>query len=249
MQKSILIIVTIFFVFLTSFSFKDGAKETTTIAPKFTIQQYTNQLYNCINEEHINVSAFKIALKGYFTLLLDNELANKRYLTIIDMSLSANVERFFVIDMETQQLVYKSLVAHGRNSGEEFATQFSNDERSYQTSIGFYKTAETYDGKKGFSLKLDGLEYSNNKARDRGVVIHGAEYVSEQFIKNNARLGRSLGCPALPVETFKNAIEFLKEGSCIFIYYPQKYYLSKSKLVNANVDYLLDCFGLVADLE
>ena len=249
MKKSALIISTIFFVFLTSFSEEEADKSTPAIENNFSIQHYTNQLYTCINEEHININAFKIAIKGYFSLLLDNELTNKRYLTIIDMSLSANVERFFVIDMETHQLVFKSLVAHGRNSGEEFASQFSNDERSFKTSIGFYKTAETYDGKKGFSLKLDGLEYSNSNARERGVIIHGAEYVSEQFIKNNARLGRSLGCPALPLTTFKKAIEFLKEGSCLFIYYPQKYYLAKSKLVNANVDHLLDCSSIFAGLE
>ncbi|PJA09434.1 MAG: hypothetical protein COX70_01790 [Flavobacteriales bacterium CG_4_10_14_0_2_um_filter_32_8] len=249
MKKSVLIIITIFFVFLTSFSFNGGVKEATLTTSKFSIQQYTNQLYNCIHEEQINLDAFEIALKGYFSLLLDNELGNTKYLTIIDMSLSANAERFFVIDMETQQLVFKSLVAHGRNSGEEFASHFSNNEQSYQTSIGFYKTAETYDGKKGFSLKLDGLEYSNSNARDRGIIIHGAEYVSEQFVKNNTRLGRSLGCPSLPMDTFKKAIEFLKEGSCLFIYYPQKYYLSKSKFVNAKIDYLLTNSGLFVGLE
>ena len=98
-------------------------------------------------------------------------------------------------------------------------------------------------------MKLDGLEYSNNNARERGVVIHGADYVSNQFIKENVRLGRSLGCPALPMNTFKDAVGILKEGSCLFVYYPQKYYLSKSKLVNSTNDYLLTKSGILAELD
>jgi hypothetical protein len=249
MRKNVLIIIAVFFVVLTSFSVEDNVIETPIEEPTFSFHQYADQLYECVNEENINVDAFNIALNGYFSLLLENKLENKKYLTIVDMSLSANTERFFVIDMETQQLVHKSLVAHGKNSGEEFATSFSNKPSSYQTSIGFYKTGETYDGKRGFSMKLDGLEYSNNNARDRGVVIHGAKYVSNQFIKDNIRLGRSLGCPALPMATFQEAVDILKEGSCLFVYYPQKYYLAKSKLVNATNDYLLTSSGMLTGLD
>jgi hypothetical protein len=249
MRKIVLILLVIFFGGLTSFSVEDGVVDTPPNETTFSFHQYADQLYACVNEDSINVEAFNIALNGYFSLLSENKLENKKYLTIVDMSMSANTERFFVIDMETQQLVHKSLVAHGRNSGEEFATNFSNKGKSYQTSLGFYKTGETYDGRRGFSMKLDGLEYSNNNARDRGVVIHGADYVSKQFIKDNVRLGRSLGCPALPTDSFKEAVDILKDGSCLFVYYPQKYYLTKSKLVNANSDYLLTSSGMLADLE
>ncbi len=248
MRKSITIIATILWVVLTSFSNDVGVDESQE-EPTFSFNQYAGQLYECINDAEINVEAFNIALKGYYQLVSNDELLNKKYLTIVDMSLSSNTERFYVIDMETQQLVYKSLVAHGRNTGEEFAYNFSNKQSSYQTSLGFYTTAETYDGKRGFSMKLDGLEYSNCNARDRGIIIHGADYVSHKFIEENGRLGRSLGCPSLPMDSFVEVVEMLKEGSCLFVYYPQKYYLSKSKLANAADDYLLTSSGMLAEVD
>jgi len=237
MKKNTFIYSALLFILLSSFSTENENKVLNT-EPEISFSQYVHEFYTCINDKELNSEAFNIALNGYFTLLSQNELLNKKYLTIVDMSVSANEERFFVIDMETQNLVYKSLVAHGRNTGEEFATRFSNKNSSYQTSLGFYKTAETYDGKRGYSMKLDGLEYSNNNARDRGVVIHGANYVSEKFIKENIRLGRSLGCPSLPMDSFKGIVDDVKEGSCLFIYYPQKEYLLKSKLVNTKNTYL-----------
>ncbi len=249
MKKKATILSVILLVILTSFSNRDIEEKTLPKEPVFSFNQYSNQLYECVNDENINVEAFNIALKGYYTLLSNNQLANKKYLTIVDMSSSSSLERFYVIDMETQQLLYKSLVAHGRNTGEEYAYNFSNKHSSYQTSLGFYVTAETYNGKRGFSMKLDGLEYSNNNARDRGVIIHGADYVSERFIKENGRLGRSLGCPALPLDSFVEVVEMLKEGSCLFVYYPQNYYLTKSRLVNAPDSYFLTSAGMLADLE
>jgi L,D-transpeptidase catalytic domain len=249
MRKSVIILSAILLVISTSFSNKNGVEETPEKEPTFSFNQYAVQLYECVNDAEININAFNIALKGYYKLLSENEICNKKYLTIVDMSKSSNADRFYVVDMEKQQLVYKSLVAHGRNTGEEFASSFSNEQSSYQTSLGFYITAETYDGKRGFSMKLDGLEYSNNNARDRGVIIHGADYVSEKFITENGRLGRSLGCPSLPMDSFTEVVEMLKEGSCVFVYYPQKYYLSKSKLVNSNSDYLLTSSGMLTELD
>ena len=108
--------------------------------------------------------------------------------------------------MKTQQLEYKSLVAHGRNSGLEYANRFSNKISSHQTSLGFYRTAETYIGKHGFSLRLDGLEFSNSNARKRAVVIHQADYASANFIKRNGRLGRSYGCPSLPKKDYRTIL-------------------------------------------
>ena len=249
MRKSTLTLTFLLMVILTSFSNEEVIDEKPEKVPVFSIEQYAVQLYECVNDADIKVDAFTIALKGYYNLLSTNQLLNKKYLTIIDMSLSSNEERFYVIDMETQELVCKSLVAHGRNTGEEFASNFSNKGSSYQTSLGFYVTAETYDGKRGFSMKLDGLEYSNSNARDRGIIIHGADYVSNKFIEENGRLGRSLGCPSLPTGSFTEVVEMLKEGSCLFVYYPQKYYLSKSKLVNLTDDYLLTSSGAIAELD
>lgn len=199
-----------------------------------SFSSYSINLYDKINDNDLDFDAFKYGLKGYLKLQNDGKLKNKKYLTIIDMGTSANSERLFIINMETQQLEHKSLVAHGRNTGGTFAKQFSNKVNSHQTSLGFYKTAETYIGKHGFSLRLDGLEFSNNNARRRAVVIHEAAYANANYIKKNGRLGRSYGCPSLPKKDYKTIINKIKNGSCLFIYYPKNSYLKNSKLVNAS---------------
>ena len=129
-----------------------------------------------------------------------------------------------------------SVVSHGRNSGELYAKNFSNKPSSYKSSLGFYKTAETYHGKHGLSLRLDGLEKGfNDLARPRAIVIHGADYAREEFISAAGRLGRSLGCPALPSELSKEVIELIKEGSLLFIYGEDQDYLSNSKLISTSI--------------
>ncbi len=232
-----LLLLTALFVFISSVY----ASEITTtpsiehslkISSENSFSSYSANLYDKINDQELNFDAFKYALRGYLELKQQNKLKNSNYLTIIDMSASSNSERFYLINMKTQQLEYKSLVSHGRNSGGTFAKQFSNKVSSYQTSLGFYKTAETYIGKHGFSLRLDGLEFSNNNARKRAVVIHQADYASANFIKKNGRLGRSYGCPSLPKKDYKTIIDKIKNGSCLFIYYPKNSYLKNSKLVN-----------------
>lgn len=179
-----------------------------------------------------NMESFSSALEGFYQLKEKGKI-QKDILTIIDFTLSSTEKRMWVIDMATHKVLYHTLVAHGRNTGEEFAKQFSNKEESYQSSLGFYATAETYIGKHGFSLRLDGLEKGiNDKARDRAIVIHGADYVSEKFVKQTGRLGRSQGCPALPVELTKEIINVIKDNSCLFIYYPSPKYTVQSKLVS-----------------
>ncbi len=197
---------------------------------------YSEDIYQKINDSDLDFDAFNYALKGYVKLQHTEALKNSKYLTIIDMSASANTERFYIINMETQELEHKSLVAHGQKSGSEFAKQFSNKVNSHQTSLGFYKTAETYTGKHGLSLRLDGLEYSNNKARERAVVIHEADYANPEYIKKNGRLGRSYGCPSLPAKDYATIVGKIKEGSCLFIYYPQEQYLSKSNLADTTLN-------------
>jgi hypothetical protein len=146
--------------------------------------------------------------------------------------MSSNAKRLWVIDLTTNKILYNSLVAHGRNTGDEYAKNFSNAPESYQSSLGFYATGEIYSGKHGRSLRLDGLEKGiNSNARDRAVVIHGANYVSNSFIQNNKRLGRSLGCPALPMDLSNEIIQTIKDKSCLFIYYPSKAYKQTSKLL------------------
>jgi hypothetical protein len=165
---------------------------------------------------------FTKALKGFY-LLKEKGLVQKNILTLIDFSLSSNTKRLWVIDLTTNTILYNSLVAHGRNTGDEFANSFSNAAESFKSSLGFYATGESYKGKHGQSLRLDGLEKGvNSNARNRAVVIHGANYVSDAFIKNNSRLGRSLGCPAIPEELTKEIINTIKDKSCLFIYHPSK---------------------------
>lgn len=180
----------------------------------------------------VSEDAMKYALSGYAQLSNEGKIAKKDIITIVDFSKPSTEERLFVINLKTKQVIAKSLCAHGRNSGEIWAEKFSNNSESYQSSLGFYICNETYDGKNGYSLKLDGQEPGiNDNARDRGVVIHGADYVSKQFIAGNGKLGRSQGCPALPLEKNEKIISLLKCGSCLFIYHPNKYYRTHSPIL------------------
>lgn len=204
-------------------------------SPEAVFASYSEHFYNKINDNSLDFEAFAHALKGYVKLKENGELQNSKYLTVIDMRVSANEDRFFIINMETQTIEHKSVTAHGKNSGVEYAKRFSNRVNSHQSSIGFYRTAETYFGKHGFSLRLDGLEHSNSNARKRAIVIHQADYVETGFIKQHGRLGRSFGCPSLPEKDYKIIIEKIKEGSCLFIYFPKENYLSTSKLIRAEL--------------
>jgi hypothetical protein len=195
----------------------------------------------------VSDDAMKYALAGYAQLNNEGKINKKDIITILDFSKPSTEERLFVINLKTKKLIAKSLCAHGRNSGEIWATNFSNNSESYQSSLGFYIANETYGGSNGFSLKLDGQEPGiNDKARDRGVVIHGADYVSKDFINNNGKLGRSQGCPALPMEKNEKIINLIKGGSCFFIYHPNKNYKKQSTILkNYNETCLVD---VVADL-
>ncbi|GGD87871.1 murein L,D-transpeptidase catalytic domain family protein [Planktosalinus lacus] len=178
-----------------------------------------------------SLQSFTQALNGYYKLQETGKI-QKNLLTVVDFSLSANEKRLWVIDLELNEVLYQTYVAHGRNTGNEYAKSFSNIPESYQSSLGFYATAETYYGKHGYSLRLDGLETGiNDKARERAIVIHGADYATEDFIKTYGRLGRSLGCPSLPKEESKTIINMIKEKSCLFVYYPSNDYSSKSQLI------------------
>ncbi|WP_343694058.1 murein L,D-transpeptidase catalytic domain family protein [Flavobacterium sp.] len=178
------------------------------------------------------LKTFTEALKGFY-LLKEKGVIQKNILTLIDFSLSSNTKRLWVIDLTSNKILFNSLVAHGRNTGEEFATAFSNLNSSFKSSLGFYATGEIYQGKHGASLRLDGLERGlNDNARDRGVVMHGADYVSESFIRDHKRLGRSQGCPAVPVELTDEIIQVIKDKSCLYIYHPSRNFIMDEKLIS-----------------
>lgn len=175
---------------------------------------------------------FTLAMQGWQKL---NKDLKSKVITIIDFSLPSTEKRMWIIDPENQMVLLHSVVSHGRNSGNLMADKFSNQPESYQSSLGFYKTAETYQGKHGYSLRLDGLEKGfNDQARNRAIVIHGADYAREEFAKSVGRLGRSLGCPALPTELSAKAIDFIKDGSLLFIYGKDDNYLKSSALISSS---------------
>ncbi|MGC1389661.1 MAG: murein L,D-transpeptidase catalytic domain family protein [Bacteroidales bacterium] len=190
-----------------------------------------HQLWSvCKLEEIISFEVFKTAVLGQQKI---KNLYKKNLLTIIDFSKPSTEKRFFVIDLENKRLIYKCFVAHGKNSGDIYAKSFSNQTGSLKSSPGFFLTAETYFGVHGYSLRLEGLEKGiNDNARAREIVIHGAEYVSEESIKKYGRLGRSWGCPALPVDISKEIIDKISGGSCLFIYADDIYYRENSDFFN-----------------
>ncbi|WP_209330679.1 murein L,D-transpeptidase catalytic domain family protein [Lunatimonas salinarum] len=176
---------------------------------------------------------FELAMRGWRKL---KDTLSADLLTIIDFSLPSTEKRLWIIDPVQGKLLLHSVVAHGRNSGDLLAERFSNRPESYQSSLGFYRTAETYQGKHGYSLRLDGLEVGfNDQARNRAIVIHGAGYADEAFSQSVGRLGRSLGCPALPTDITDKAIDLIKGGSLLFIYGNDADYLSTSALVGQSL--------------
>lgn len=189
-----------------------------------------HQLHSTTISALPKLESFTKALEGFYALRAEGKVS-KNILTLVDFSLSSNTKRLWVIDLSSNTILFNSLVAHGRNTGDEFANQFSNKSESFKSSLGFYVTGEIYSGKHGKSLKLDGLEKGvNDNARNRAVVMHGADYVSESFIKNHHRLGRSQGCPAIPIALTDDIIDAIKNQSCLYIYHPSR--KAPSKLVS-----------------
>ncbi len=182
----------------------------------------------------LNELAFTTAYEGYIKLIEKGIITEKGMLTIVDFSQPSVKERLFVIDLSDEKVLIKSLVAHGKNSGLNYAKSFSNIPESNKSSLGFYLTLGTYEGSNGYSMHLKGLEKNiNNNAYNRAIVMHGADYVSEQFAKNHGYIGRSLGCPAVPTVQTKKIINTIKNGTVLFIYHPDSDYLKRSDVLNS----------------
>jgi hypothetical protein len=188
---------------------------------------------DCELEDKLDFNVFKIAMDGYNLI----EVPNKKLLSIIDYSKPSTEKRLFIIDVENRKLLYNTLVAHGKKSGYVNATKFSNKYGSHKSCLGFFRTGYSYYGKRGYSLQLEGLERGiNDKARSRGIVIHGANYVDERIANGNGVIGRSWGCPAVSRKLSKQIINLLKGGSLLFVYANDELYKEKSALVNLNVN-------------
>ncbi|SEL50555.1 murein L,D-transpeptidase catalytic domain family protein [Parapedobacter koreensis] len=232
-----LLLVMIFAVFaglgFRPFYAKEGddqsgkTKQIDSIIPSPELSE-TQSLYDSLQlQSLLNYEAFEQAMMGYKTI----SVKNKDILTVIDFTLPSTEKRMYVLDMKNKKLLFHTIVAHGRNSGEKYATKFSNKHGSLQSSLGFYLTDATYQGGNGYSLRLAGLERGiNDQAMARAVVIHGADYCSENVIRTTGRLGRSYGCPALPRELNKPIIDTIKNGSLLFIYAGSKAYMASSKV-------------------
>jgi hypothetical protein len=186
-----------------------------------------------LEEKGLSEKAFACAYKG-FRYLQQRQQISEPYLTICDFSQSSNNKRLYIVDMENNTLVLNTYVAHGRNSGAEFATRFSNKNSSLQSSLGFYITQNTYFGEHGLSLKIAGVEPGyNSNAMQRAVVVHGADYIGESWLHHSDYMGRSFGCPAVPARESARIINTIKDGTCLFIYHPSASYLKGSRILNS----------------
>lgn len=181
-------------------------------------------------EGKVSETAFRQGLTGFYKIL-DRQ---KPILTLIDFTKPSNEERMFVIDVAAQQVLFHSVVAHGKGSGDLYARRFSNRNGSHQSSLGFYLTENTYQGSNGYSLRLNGLEPGINcHAKERAIVVHGASYADPRGLSPTGRLGRSWGCPAIPPYLTRPIIDAIKEGSVLFIYSDQASYQRNSPLLRA----------------
>lgn len=237
----------LFLVFSISFSSSSSNYNSTTSAmsanlssSKFNavllLENHFQQLYNECNLQDYGMSytTFKFGMTGFYNLRDKGLLsANRNHFTIIDFTKPSNEKRLFIIDLSTKKVVFNTYVAHGKKSGLIYARNFSNQHESYKSSLGFFKTGETYQGMHGYSLRLDGLEEGvNNNARSRAIVMHGADYVSNQFVNEHNRLGLSWGCPAISMEEHRSIIDYIKWGNCIFTYANDINYLNNSQFFN-----------------
>lgn len=191
-------------------------------------------VYNALDANNFalpQMECFKRAMAGFYSLK-EKGIVEKDILTVIDFSMSSTKKRMWVIDLASNKILFNTVVSHGMKSGGEFANSFSNETNSNKSSLGFYTTGETYNGKHGLSLKLDGQERGiNHNARNRAVVVHGADYANPSILRTQGYLGRSQGCPAIPEALKNQIINTIKGKSCLFIYHPSRSYEIATKLV------------------
>ncbi len=186
-----------------------------------------------LDQSGLNQKAFEYAWRGYHNLLKEGKLKKSDVLSICDFTQSSASKRMYVIDVVHKKLLFNTYVSHGMNSGVEYATSFSNRPNSFKSSLGFFITSKTYFGRNGLSLKVKGLEKGyNDLAAKRHIVLHGSDYISPDYLKDNGEMGRSLGCAAIPNAMSPKIIRTIRNGSCLFIYHPTVKYLTHSTVIN-----------------
>jgi len=193
-------------------------------------QKLKTQLASAAPE--LNLQVLKRAVAA-MTCAVNHGAEPASRLAVIDFSLPSTEQRLWLFDLETKSLVMRELVAHGQGSGDNYANQFSNIEGSHQTSLGLFRTQESYYGQHGYSLRMDGLEQGiNDQARSRAIVIHGADYVDKSWIARQGRIGRSHGCPAVSRHVIRSVVDNLKGGQFLFAYYPDEQWIQTSAYLN-----------------
>lgn len=229
MMNVLVVMVALVFIYFASTGHKTIPGPTTkpvAVASKKAKTIAHLDVYDQLNLRKVGLqkSVFEYALRGWQKI----DTA-KPMLTIVDLSQPSSHKRLYVVDLFHKKLLFNTYVSHGRNSGDLVANRFSNTQSSFQSSLGFYQTLNTYMGKHGLSLQLKGLEKGfNDNVYDRNIVLHGADYVCEDIIRKTGRLGRSQGCPAVPYAESKGIIQAVKGGSCLFVYSPNPDYLKQS---------------------
>lgn len=205
-------------------------------SPAFAANTSAPVLYNSLSKAapELNPQVLQSALSA-MQCAVNNGASQARHLAVIDYSMPSTARRLWIFDLASKKLVLRELVAHGQNSGENFATRFSNSEGSFQSSLGLFRTRESYQGANGYSLRMDGLEPGiNDRARDRDIVIHGASYVNPLWSQRQGRIGRSQGCPAVRPQVARQVVDNLKNGQFMFAWYPDQRWLKSSAYLNCK---------------
>lgn len=243
-MKKLILCLTVLTILASSFGLAE-AKVNIAVneATTSNLKKYIANTYHLLDfkgKATLALPVYEKAVTGYLNLRNAGKLnTDKQILTVADFSQSSCQTRLWIIDMQNHKVLLNDYVAHGQGSGDEFAKVFSNTENSHQSSLGFYVTGETYNGDHGLSLRLDGMDNGyNSAAMERAVVVHGADYVSKDFIKSQKRLGRSWGCPAISTQIANKVINLIQDGTCLFIYYPDKKYMANSYWLNKKIDRL-----------
>lgn len=209
-------------------------KTTSVASSSSTVAEAANNLYDSLQLDELGMTkqALVYAYKGFQKLEEKGVVQNPDVLTVIDFSQPSDKKRMYIIDVKNFKVLLNTYVAHGKNSGLEYAKRFSNRHESLQSSLGFYVTKNTYFGKHGLSLRLSGQDKGfNDNAESRAVVVHGAQYIGDNRL-NSAYMGRSFGCPAVPQKLANKVINTIKNGTTLFIYHPSQQYLHGSTLLN-----------------
>ena len=198
-----------------------------------SVEYYSNMLYDSLHLQQAGMKkdALMYAYKGMQKLAKQGKISNDEILTVCDFSQPSDSKRLYIIDVRNFKVLLNTYVAHGKNSGELYAKRFSNRPSSLASSLGFYITKGTYFGKHGLSLKLAGQDRGfNDRAESRAIVVHGASYIGDEWL--GGKMGRSFGCPAVPLRMANKVIDLIKNGTCLFIYHPLKSYLHGSNVLN-----------------